>query len=208
MAGWHHRLNGHELEQDLRVGDGQGGLVCYSPWGQEELDRTEWLNWTELKRLWGASRGGFSWRLSLWLVSSRLLCIRITSVFSSSFKDTSPIEAHSFVVVQLLFMSTNISCSLPGSSVLYYLLEFAPRGPLICPDLTLIISLKALSLNIVTLAVRVSIYELWEPNLIHNGEYSWAWCFLFREVTNYWFCLFIYLFFIGLVYLTRPPKIM
>ena len=105
MAGWHHRLNGHELEQDLRVGDGQGGLVCCSPWGQEELDRTEWLNWTELKRLWGASRGGFSWRLSLWLVSSHLFCIHITSVFSS-FKDTSPIEAHSFVVVQLLFMST------------------------------------------------------------------------------------------------------
>ena len=30
---WHHRLNGHEFEQVLGVGDGQGGLACYSPWG-------------------------------------------------------------------------------------------------------------------------------------------------------------------------------
>ena len=31
MVGWHHQLNGHEFEQVLEVGDGQGGLVCYSP---------------------------------------------------------------------------------------------------------------------------------------------------------------------------------
>ena len=29
------------------VGDGQGGLACWSPWGHKELDTTEWLNWTE-----------------------------------------------------------------------------------------------------------------------------------------------------------------
>ena len=33
MAGWHHRLSEHEFEQALGVGDGQGRLVCYSPWG-------------------------------------------------------------------------------------------------------------------------------------------------------------------------------
>ena len=33
MVGWHHQLNGHEFEQTLGVGDGQGGLVCCSPWG-------------------------------------------------------------------------------------------------------------------------------------------------------------------------------
>ena len=33
MAGWHHWLNGHEFEQAPGVGDGQGGLVCCSPWG-------------------------------------------------------------------------------------------------------------------------------------------------------------------------------
>ena len=48
VVGWHHRLYGHEFEQALGVGDGQGMLACYSPWGHKELDMTEWLNWTEL----------------------------------------------------------------------------------------------------------------------------------------------------------------
>ena len=33
MVGWHHRLDGHEFEQALEAGDGQGGLVCCSSWG-------------------------------------------------------------------------------------------------------------------------------------------------------------------------------
>ena len=41
MVGWHHRLNVHEFEQALGVGDGQGSLVCCSPWGHKELDTTE-----------------------------------------------------------------------------------------------------------------------------------------------------------------------
>ena len=41
MVGWHHRLDGHEFEQGLRVDDGQGGLVCCSPWGCKESDMTE-----------------------------------------------------------------------------------------------------------------------------------------------------------------------
>ena len=45
MIGWHHRLNGHEFEQTLKVGDGQGSLVCCSPWGRKESDMTERLNW-------------------------------------------------------------------------------------------------------------------------------------------------------------------
>ena len=48
MIGWNHPLNGHEVEKTLGVGDGQGGLVCCSPWGRKELDMTERLNWTEL----------------------------------------------------------------------------------------------------------------------------------------------------------------
>jgi len=47
MAGWHHRLNGHESEWTPGVGDGQGGLACCDSWGLKELDMTEWLNWTE-----------------------------------------------------------------------------------------------------------------------------------------------------------------
>ena len=41
MVGWHHRLNGHEFESTPGVGDGQGGLVCCSPWGCKESDMTE-----------------------------------------------------------------------------------------------------------------------------------------------------------------------
>ena len=46
MVGWHHWLNGHEFEQGLGVGDGQGSLACCSPWGRKESDTTE-LNRTE-----------------------------------------------------------------------------------------------------------------------------------------------------------------
>ena len=38
MVGWHHQLNGHEFEQTLGVGDGQGSLACCSPWGRKESD--------------------------------------------------------------------------------------------------------------------------------------------------------------------------
>ena len=41
MVGRHHRVDGHEFEQALGVGDGQRGLACCSPWGPEEPDTTE-----------------------------------------------------------------------------------------------------------------------------------------------------------------------
>ena len=44
MVGWHHRLGECEFEQAPKVGDGQGGLVCWSPWGRKELDTTKQLN--------------------------------------------------------------------------------------------------------------------------------------------------------------------
>ena len=47
MVGWHHQLDGHEFEQAPGIVDGQGSLVCCSPWGHKESDRTEWLNWSE-----------------------------------------------------------------------------------------------------------------------------------------------------------------
>ena len=40
----HHRLNGHEFEQAPGVGDGQGSLACYSPWGCKESDMMELLH--------------------------------------------------------------------------------------------------------------------------------------------------------------------
>ena len=44
MVGWHHRLNGHEFEQTLGDGEGQGSLACYSLWSCKELDMVEQLN--------------------------------------------------------------------------------------------------------------------------------------------------------------------
>ena len=48
MVGWHHWLHGHEFEQALGVGDGQGGLAYYSSWSRKESATTEQLNRTEL----------------------------------------------------------------------------------------------------------------------------------------------------------------
>ena len=44
MVEWHHRLDEYEFEQDLGVGDGQGGLECCDSWGHKESDTTERLN--------------------------------------------------------------------------------------------------------------------------------------------------------------------
>ena len=41
IVGWHHQLNGHECEQALRIGDGQGNLARCSPWCCKESDMTE-----------------------------------------------------------------------------------------------------------------------------------------------------------------------
>ena len=41
MVEWHHQLDGHEIEETLGVGDGQGSLVCCRLWGHKESDTTE-----------------------------------------------------------------------------------------------------------------------------------------------------------------------
>ena len=41
IVGWHHRLYGHEFEEVPGTGDGQGSLVCCSPWDLKELDTSE-----------------------------------------------------------------------------------------------------------------------------------------------------------------------
>ena len=44
VVAWHHPLDGHEFEQAPGVGEEQGSLVCFSPWGHKESDRTVQLN--------------------------------------------------------------------------------------------------------------------------------------------------------------------
>ena len=76
MVGWHHRLDGHEFEQALGVGDGQGSLACCSPWGRRV--RHDWA--TELTDLlfWG-----FPTHFCHYWVLSRVVCVysRFSLVF-------------------------------------------------------------------------------------------------------------------------------
>ena len=57
MVGWHHWLDGHESEQALGVGEGQGSQACCRTWDHKELDKTERLNWTELNQKEGDNFG-------------------------------------------------------------------------------------------------------------------------------------------------------
>ena len=41
MVRWHHGLDGHEFEQALGDDEGQGSLVCCSPWGLKQSDITD-----------------------------------------------------------------------------------------------------------------------------------------------------------------------
>ena len=45
MVGWHHQLNGHEFEQAPGVGDGQGSLMCCSPWDHKDLVTKQKQQW-------------------------------------------------------------------------------------------------------------------------------------------------------------------
>ena len=58
MVGWHHWLDGHEFEQTLGDGDGQGSLACCSPWGRKESDKTE-----QLKNWWFSNSPVWIWEL-------------------------------------------------------------------------------------------------------------------------------------------------
>ena len=51
MVGWHYQLNGHEFEQALGVGGGQGSLACCSPWDRKESDKAEHQR-TDAFELW------------------------------------------------------------------------------------------------------------------------------------------------------------
>ena len=66
MAGWHHRLDGHEFGWTPGVCNGQEGLACCGSWSHKESDTTEWLNWTELNSIYHGS----SLEVSTFLVES------------------------------------------------------------------------------------------------------------------------------------------
>ena len=64
MVGWHHHLSGHEFEQTLGDGEGQGSLT----WGHKELDTSEQLNNSSNKTTtWGWNQTSFESELRVML---------------------------------------------------------------------------------------------------------------------------------------------
>ena len=49
MVGWHHQVAGHKFDQAPGVGDGQGRMARYNPWGLKESETTKQLNWSKRK---------------------------------------------------------------------------------------------------------------------------------------------------------------
>ena len=91
MVGWHLWLKWDEFEHALGVGDGQVSLVCYSPWGLKESDKTEQLNWTELS--WDAYFMAFSGNV----LSDRVFLKFMDEIQSSYFPEKPGLELLSLV---------------------------------------------------------------------------------------------------------------
>ena len=87
MVGWHHRLDGHEFEQDL--GEGQGSLACCCPWGCKQLDTTEWLN---------NNRNG-----------ALLINLKQQSVNSMNFGESNPKSESSFLLLINIILESSLS---------------------------------------------------------------------------------------------------
>ena len=71
MVGCHHQLDGHEFEQALGVGDGQGSLAFWSSWGCKESDKTEWLNWINRRLNRECSPGNMDKPVKVYIVIGR-----------------------------------------------------------------------------------------------------------------------------------------
>ena len=68
MAGWRHRLDGHEPEWTPGIGDGQGVLACCDSWGRKESDTTEQLNWMLPMKFWNC------FKIYIFFTSIRICC--------------------------------------------------------------------------------------------------------------------------------------
>ena len=87
MAGWHLWLNGHEVKQPLGDGDGQGSLVCCSPWGHKESDTTERLRTKNLFNIYFSTSIFILFNLPIFkdICQKLPMFIQISHIFQSSY---------------------------------------------------------------------------------------------------------------------------
>ena len=146
MVRWHHWINGRESEKTPGDSEGQGSLVCWSPWGRKKLDTTEQLNNNNLILV------SLVIKSSLFIIKSSLLIIKSMLCYAKSLQscptlcdpiDGSPpgsivpgiLQARILEWVAISFssawkeksesevaqscrtLSDPMDCSLPGSSV-------------------------------------------------------------------------------------------
>ena len=78
MVEWHHGYNGCEFEQTPGDSEGQGSLVCWSPWGRKKLDTTEQLNNNNLILV------SLVIKSSLFIIKSSLLIIKSMLCYAKS----------------------------------------------------------------------------------------------------------------------------
>ena len=76
MVGWHHLLYGHEFEQALGIGDGQGSLACCNPWGRRVRHNWE----TELNWCW-RHKLNFCFRNSKLYLYIKVMCVYHFKIF-------------------------------------------------------------------------------------------------------------------------------
>ena len=96
MAGWQHRLDGHEFEWTPGVGDGQVGLACCNSWGRKESDMTEQLNWTEKWKF----ELNFIWRDIKYWLSGESPCVNILFPSLENLYYRWPLEIKLVILIQ------------------------------------------------------------------------------------------------------------
>ena len=121
MAGWHRRLNGYESEQAPGVGDGQGGLGCYSPWGPKGSDMTEWLNWAELTKIYQLK---FVY-ISEFTHSVTALCLTLCNPMDCSPPDSSVYGVFQARILEWVAISFSRGSSQPSDQTRVYVSSLA-----------------------------------------------------------------------------------
>ena len=123
MVGWHHWLNGHELQQALGDGEEQGSLACCSPWGRKEPNMTEQLNNNNIIK--GSIKGPESQSVRRSVVSDslrphRLQLFRFLCPWNSPGKNTG-VGCHS--LLQGIFLTQGSNAGLPLCRQILYRLS-------------------------------------------------------------------------------------